>query len=297
MAQIKFGGAHTIQKLDCLEKYLAAYLKVFKNLPWAHTIYVDAFAGTGEVPLAADYPELPLDQDGQAFIVGSARRALGITENFSEYVFIEKKRGNARALENLKASFSSKGPSINIVNADANVGLQKICASRDWKKCRAVVFLDPFGSQVEWKTIQALAATKAVDLWYLFPAGLSVHRQVRKKDGSVHESHQDSLDRILGTREWRNAFAEEVDGELDLFSERRRQTKKVVTADSATRFMIERMQGVFEGGVLDDWLPLGSGNVHMFSLLFAWANPSANAKKAGEIARSVMRSGGSGRAK
>ena len=168
MAQLKFGGAHTVQKLDCLESYLRAYLKVFKNLDWAHTIYVDAFAGTGEVPLAASYPELPLDQEGQAFIVGSAKRALSIPESFREYVFIEKKRGNARALEQLKTAFPEKKNLISILHTDANTGLQKLCADRDWRKCRSVVFLDPFGSQVEWKTVEAVAATKAIDLWYPF---------------------------------------------------------------------------------------------------------------------------------
>ncbi len=295
MAQVKFGSAHTKQKLDCLEKYLKAYLKVFKNRPWAHTIYIDAFAGTGEIPQAGRYPELPLDSDGQQFIVGSVRRALEISESFNEYVFIEKHRNKARALEKLKAEFPTKN--IEILNTDANLGIKKICAERDWKKCRAVVFLDPFGSQVEWATIEDIARTKAIDLWYLFPAGLSVHRQVRTADGTVHRDHQASLDRILGTTEWRKAFAEEVVDEPDLFKFEQVHTKKVVTADSATRFMIERMKTVFGGGVLDDWLTLGSKGVHMFSLIFAWANPSPGAKKAGDIAKSVMRGGKRGRTK
>jgi hypothetical protein len=41
--------------------------------------------------------------------------------------------------------------------------------------------------------------------------------------------------------------------------------------------MIARMKQVFRGGVLDEWLPLGSRNIHMYSLLFAWANPSPKA--------------------
>jgi three-Cys-motif partner protein len=60
MAQIKFGSADTIRKLDCVEKYLKAYLKVMKNQSF-DTIYVDAFAGTGEIPRAAEHPGLPLD--------------------------------------------------------------------------------------------------------------------------------------------------------------------------------------------------------------------------------------------
>jgi three-Cys-motif partner protein len=294
MPQQAFVGGHTVKKLECLEKYLRAYLTVFKNHHWAHTIYVDAFAGTGQLPLAGRYPELPLDEAETAFVLGSAQRALGLKESFKEYIFIEKKRGLSQELETLTTTFPDKN--IKILNADANLGLKELCSNRNWEKCRAVVFLDPFGSQVEWQTIRALASTKAVDLWYLFPAGLSVQRQVRK-DGSVHHTHEAALDRILGTPEWRSAFQEEVDTEPDLFGSNSRTTRKMVDADSATRFMIHRMKQEFRGGVLDDWLPLGSRNVHMFSLIFAWANPSPNAKKAGKIARTVLIGGKNGRSK
>ena len=50
-------------------------------------------------------------------------------------------------------------------------GNQKLLAfaqSTDWKTHRAVVFLDPYGMQVEWKTIQALGQTEAVDLRFCF---------------------------------------------------------------------------------------------------------------------------------
>ena len=73
MPQKAFGGAHTNDKLDKLEAYLKAYLDVFKNQSWVSTIYFDAFAGTGQIPAAANKPALPLDDGGKAFIVGSAR--------------------------------------------------------------------------------------------------------------------------------------------------------------------------------------------------------------------------------
>lgn len=33
------------------------------------------------------------------------------------------------------------------------------------------MFLDPYGMQVDWATIEAIAKTKAIDLWILFPLG------------------------------------------------------------------------------------------------------------------------------
>lgn len=45
---------------------------------------------------------------------------------------------------------------------------------------RAVVFLDPFGMQVEWRTIERIGQTKAIDLWILFPLGVAVNRFLTK---------------------------------------------------------------------------------------------------------------------
>ena len=297
MPQQTFGGTHTKDKLDKLEAYLQAYLNVFKKQGWVHTIYFDAFAGTGEIPTAAgSEPVLPLDDGGKGFIVGSVRRALSLKSSFSEYVFVEKRRTKARELERLKAEYPEKADRIRIARQDANSALRAFCADRNWQKCRAVVFLDPFGNQVEWATIEAIAGTRAIDLWYLFPAGLGVHRQIRG-DGTVHYTHSPSLGRIFGTPEWKHAFIGEEESLPDLFEEHGRRSTKLVTPASATQFMIERMRGVFKGGVLDEWLQLGPRGHHSYSLLFAWANPSPGAAKAGKIAVAVMRSGKRGGAK
>ena len=205
MAQQPFGGAHTRKKLDKLEDYLKPYLNVFKNKDWVRTTYIDAFAGTGKVPAAATDPLLPLDDDGRDFIVGSARRALSLENSFSQYIFIEKTWQKIKELERLRSEYAGKADRITIVNEDANTALQSICAEGDWKKCRAVAFLDPFGNQVEWKTIEAIAKTKSIDLWYLFPAGLGVHRQISGK-ASVDVDKEKSLTRLFGTSDWKKAF-------------------------------------------------------------------------------------------
>lgn len=61
MAQDAFAGPHTVEKLNKVEDYLRAYLNVFKNKSWAEKIYFDAFAGTGQVPVAGEDLTLPLD--------------------------------------------------------------------------------------------------------------------------------------------------------------------------------------------------------------------------------------------
>jgi three-Cys-motif partner protein len=289
MAQLPFGGSHTEEKLRVLEKYLAAYQKVLKNKHF-ETVFFDAFAGTGEIPI--EEPEsggLFEDvEDAQRFIDGSARRALGIKPPFDRYVFAEKSKGKAALLETLKSEFSYLSTRIQVQRTDANAAVESFCVDTDWKRTRAVMFLDPFGNQVEWSTIKRIAATRAIDLWYLFPAHLGINRQI-SASGGFDAKKAASLDRVLGTGEWRNQFiATKTD--QDLWGEEQTTSFKQSNVDSVTRFMIWRMKEVFKGVVLDEWLPLGRAGSHWYSLLFACANPSAKATDiAGRIARDVMK--------
>jgi three-Cys-motif partner protein len=70
---------------------------------------------------------------------------------------------------------------------------------------RAVIFLDPFGMQVEWETIEVIAKTKAIDMWYLLPLGIGVNRLL-KKDGMISEANRNKINDIFGSRDWYNTF-------------------------------------------------------------------------------------------
>jgi three-Cys-motif partner protein len=293
LARQKFGSAHTEQKLGKLDEYLKAYSTALKHQKFRLTFF-DAFAGTGDIQIAPEASLLEGIDDYSPFISGSAHRALQLGTAFDEYIFVEKSRSKSKALNELKIQYSKVADRISILCADANEELLKFCVRTDWNECRAVVFLDPYGNQVKWTTIEAVARTRAIDLWYLFPAGLGVHRQIGK-NATVHASHESSLDDMFGTREWRNAFIEEQAG-ADLFGAVS-GFAKVATPKSITLFMIERMRQIFKGGVLDEWMPLGSRGIHMYSLIFAWANPSEKAKLAGKLAKAVLRSSRRGRPK
>jgi three-Cys-motif partner protein len=288
----RFGGVHTERKLAKLEAYLKSYSTALKHQNF-RLIFFDAFAGTGDIQTADEAPLLEGVDEYTSFIEGSAQRALRFGEAFDEYVFVEKSRWKVRELNSLRSQFPVIADRISVRHGDANSELRKFCEHTDWKRTRAVVFLDPCGNQVGWGTIVALAKTDAIDLWYLFPAGLGVHRQISKVKG-VHKTHEASLDWLLGTTEWRNRFVGKK-VVADLFEPQENQERRA-TAESITQFMAERMKTVFRGGVLDAWLPLGARNIHMYSLMFAWANPSENAKLAGKLALAVLRSGGRGRA-
>lgn len=180
-----FGGPWTEEKLTRLRKYLEAYTKIFTTNERARYFrrwYVDAFAGTGlrnQRP-DDDGPEtLPLfesDPDVDGFTKGSARIALEIEPPFHRYLFIDKDPEFAAALRELTAQFPEVSNQVEIENADANTVLVDWAHRVDWHRNRAVVFLDPYGMQVEWATIEILAETKAVDLWILFPLGQGLNR-------------------------------------------------------------------------------------------------------------------------
>jgi three-Cys-motif partner protein len=286
MNQLSFGGMHTEEKLQVLERYLAAYQQVLKKTG-LNTVFFDAFAGTGDIPME----ELGLFQDveeAEPFIEGSARRALGINPPFSRYVFVEKSRRKAALLERLKEEFPLLAGRIEILTADANEAVEKFCRDTNWRRTRAVLFLDPFGNQVGWPTIEAVARTRAIDLWYLFPAHLGINRQI-SADGGFDSTKAASLDRVLGTSEWRNEFISRVSSQ-DLWGQPQEKAAKQATVDSITRYMIQRMKGQFKGLVLDEWLPLGRNGSHWYSLVFACSNDSPRAREIAErLARAVMK--------
>ena len=114
-----------------------------------------------------------------------------------------------------------------------------------------------------------------------------MHRQI-SSDGAIVASSEQSLDRLYGTAEWRTVLIGQktvptLFGDVDL-------TEKQSSADEATRFMIERMKTIFDGRVLDSWLPLGRSGAHWYSLIFACGNTLVGALEiAVRIAKSAIK--------
>jgi three-Cys-motif partner protein len=294
MAEPQFGGPWTEEKLSRLRKYLAAYMAIFSNNPRAKllkTIYVDAFAGTGfrrEIPAEASEGDLLFDvssdSDAEALRKGSAQVALETIPSFSEYIFIEHNEEHAENLSDLRRRFPNIARRIKIIPEVANVYLLKWSRETDWNKMRAVVFLDPYGMQVEWATIEAMAGTKSIDLWVLFPLGVGVNRLLIKQR-PPERSWADRLTRIFGTDAWRKAFYHESN-QGDLFNI---TPDLIKDADFKTisRYWVNRLQSVFVD-VARNPLPLrNSRNVPIYLLSFAAANPRG-AKTAVKIAQDIL---------
>ena len=189
----KFGGNWTEEKLNIFTSYLDAYLIALQNQKFKK-IYIDAFAGTGEIETS----------DGGQYLVGSAKRALASDKKFDHYYFIEADSQKAGELQDMvNTSFPQMRRIVTIFCGDANEKLAEIISSVNWKFNRGLLFLDPYATQVNWTTLENVAKTKSIDVWYLFP--FSALERMLPKNGK-YDKWEDCIDRLLGDSGWREEF-------------------------------------------------------------------------------------------
>ncbi|GIV21005.1 MAG: hypothetical protein KatS3mg023_2756 [Armatimonadota bacterium] len=292
-----FGGEWTQRKLAVLEKYLKAYMTIMRRNPTAsktfRVTYLDGFAGSGiryspaqedtlevSAPWAEDFSEA----DVREFHKGSPRVALELDlpnlKPFDHYIFVEKNRNWVRELRSLQQEFPDRD--IQIVEGDCNEYIRKWCSSLQWND-RALVFLDPYGMQVEWRTLETLAKTEKVDLWLLVPLGSAIMRLLVRRQPPP-ESWQKRLNDLFGTEAWLEHFYQATAVQT-LFGDEE-EIIRTATFDTVTQFFVQRLQGVFKG-VLDQPAVLrNSKNIPLYVLCFAASNPKG-APTAVKIARDI----------
>lgn len=278
MAQLRheFGGPWTKEKLERITKYLQAYTMALKNQPFRR-VYVDTFAGTGyratKKPGETVRGFFPLPQTTE-LAKGSARRALEVEPPFDEYVFIERNVGRFRELQKLEIEFPERRDRMRFRNEEANAAIVDICRSTNWRNTRAVMFLDPYGMQVNWTTIEEVARAQHIDLWYLFPVG-AVQRLLQR-EGKISPEWGAALDRLLGDRGWRTEFYQTVP-QLTFFGDSTRRAK-VADVRVIEAYVRKRLTQVFQGGVANNALQLrNSKGSCLFLLFFACGNPNPKA--------------------
>ena len=204
---------------------------------------------------------------------------------FYKYIFIELDEKKAIQLSDMiKSEHPELEKDIKIENDDANKVIQNLC-KKDWNKHRAVLFLDPFGMEVKWATIEAIAKTKAIDLWILFPLGISVNRMLMKKRDEIPQEWSDSLDKIFGTHDWFNAFYTKQKQET-LFGIQE-EIKKTANFDKIATYYIKRLKEVFSGVIENPMYLYNSTNNPIFLFCFASGNKRGS-KVAIKIAREII---------
>lgn len=269
-----FGGSWTQQKLDVLAMYLTAYTTALKNQRF-QLLYIDAFAGTGSWQprwtKGRSNPTL-FDADDRWYRDGSARIALETQPGFDRYVFIERSRRKADALASLKSDHRSVGARTEVIQDDANNAIPKLCAE-DWRSQRGVIFIDPFGMEVRWGTLEAIARTEALDMWLLFPLGAM--NRLLTKTGVIDGHSAKALDQTLGTNEWRSAMYSTPGDQLTLEGSVPIKAKRDTAA--LWQFAKRRLETIFHGGVDHPAILRNSRNSPLFAFFFAVSNPHPRA--------------------
>ena len=267
MASNEFGGLWTSQKLEILGRYLNAYTTALKDQPF-DLVYVDAFAGSGTWNPPPEY-ELDVYDDGdyQELRKGSAAIALDVEDKpFDRFVFIEKDPIRAYSLQELTANHPRRR-AVSVINDDANFVLPSFCRNMSENE-RAVVFLDPFKTEVDWNTVEAIANTRKIDCWILFPFMAISRMMARRSEPS--DAISEDFDRIFGGRDfWRGLYS--ASPQLSLFGDNATMERRGGGEEIALRYRA-RLETSFARVAQTNRVLVNSRNTPMFNLFFAAGN-------------------------
>lgn len=246
---------------------------------------MDGFAGSGRGYRNSGSLFEDLQGEDEDFYVGSAVRALKVQPSFDQFIFIDQK---PEYLETLNRTISGAG-------LDTSRCL--LCRDNvndfvpDWldhldRLDRAVVFLDPYGMQVDWKTVELLGGSQKVDLWLLVPLGQALLRMMPKSEPP--DSWSNRLTAFLGTDDWKVEFYQKSMQET-LFGPEEIIVRKA-TVRAVTDYLIARLKTAFYGVHDSPMILENSRGVPLYLLCFAAGNPRG-AKPALKIAADLIRSG------
>lgn len=288
-------GPWAADKLDRLGKYLHAYTTIMKDQSkWCNGFYyIDAFAGPGAHEVRADCASVSFtsqlllevaefgqaDNEQKEFIAGSPMVALDLQHPFTHYVFIEKNPDRVEELKQLQVKYHGvRKMSIHQEDCTGYL-LRSVVNNRliNWKTHRAVVFLDPFGMQVDWATIEAIASTRAIEVFLNFPVGMAIQRLLRRNPENFSAAQRQKLDGYFGSSDWypalykkaRTLFDDDIDAKIEQ------------SGAALVKWYRERLREIF-GYVSKAALIRNTRGGHLYYLLLASPNETG-AKIASQI--------------
>lgn len=271
-----WGGPWTEKKLNAFSKYVKSYLTILKKYPQWKTIYFDGFAGSGTKEIKTElYKQLKITEEEERVYKGAAERVLTLENDltFDYYYFIDKKESS---LEKLKAKLNKKfelaDRKIQYKSGDANIWIHELAEALKTNKYAALVFLDPFGMQINWKSIEELKGTRS-DVWILVPTGVIVNRLL---DRAGELKYIDKLQSFFGMDEEeikRLFYKQEI--KHTLFGEEESISKISKPIEQIAKIYVEQMKTIWKY-VTEEPLRLDNRNgAPLFHFVFASNNSSA----------------------
>lgn len=297
-----WGGKWTEEKLDAFEKYVKAYLTImnsYRDIRGWKLLYFDGFAGNGTRSQEEEEQEVKeaMVIFGQEVTVddfnvyqGAAERVVKIESDgmrsFDQYYFVDKFELNCKALEEKLVPYQTTGKRHHLAK-DANEAVRMLGNTlRKYSSCKALAFLDPFGMQIDWSSIEQLK-NQWVDLWILVPTGVVINRLLeRKVDKEKGLAHAEKLQSFFGMSEEdiRGYFYTEKQEQTLFGDEEMIITKEENAIRKIAQLYVERLKLVFPYVTEDPMVLYNTHNVPIYHLVFASKN-----KTALKIAQDIIR--------
>lgn len=152
-------------------------------------IYFDGFAGSGRRGISFESSELlnnlfenNLLETGELSVYqGSAERVLSIDKRgFDFYYFIDIDKTSSSKLKQKLSPYEDNHTLVFRCD-DANNQISNLAqVLKKDMSYKALILLDPFGMNIQWKSIEQLKGTGS-DLWILIPTGVIVNRLLDKR--------------------------------------------------------------------------------------------------------------------
>lgn len=193
MTKHEFGGVWTRIKLSILQDYVHFFTTALRKKGFT-LHYADAFAGTGS--------QSAKTKNGHDLLIpsedfeGSVRVALGLKHPFDVYHFNDLSLDHVAELHRLASDYPER--TVRISQQDANEFVKSFCGHLSHND-RAILFIDPYSTELEWETLHHVARSGRIDLWMLFPLSALLRMTPR---GGVKPEWEAKLNKLLGTDQW-----------------------------------------------------------------------------------------------
>ena len=133
---------------------------------------------------------------------------------FTRCFLIENDPVRVEQLRDLEAAH----PNATVIEGDLNERIVEALGKIE-PQAATIAFLDPEGTELEWRTIEALARHKVghsptkIELLILFPLQMCVLRLLNFKTGRIPRSHARKLEAMLGAESpWREIWQKRLMG-------------------------------------------------------------------------------------
>lgn len=276
----EWGGDWTEKKLNVFSKYVSAYLTIMSKHTYWKTIYFDGFAGSGKrnnKKSTKIYNQLFQSNEENEGYKGAAERVLLLKNNlaFDFHYFID---ANEDSLAKLKIKLSKlqdkHKEKFQFKSGDCNDHILQLSQAMKTNpnKFASLVFIDPFGMQINWDSIASLKKTRT-DIWILVPTGVIINRLLDRKGELTHLKKLESFFG-LNEDEIREFFYKSKTRET-LFGEEIITTKIREPIEKIAALYAERLKTIWKYVTKKPLVLMNSRSVPIFHFVFASNNASA----------------------